>query len=209
MVVMSAATFLATHFAEAALRVHRVQISAGEFVLILVADTAGDLPSGTREGTIAWVADINELHCSDGSAWAACASGGGGGGGTVTSVGLSMPAAEWSISGSPVTTSGTLTVSKTNQSANTVYAGPSSGGASAPAFRALVSADIPATIASNTSGNAATATALAADPSDCAIGEYAHSIDAQGNLTCSTPSGGGSGLTHPQVMSRVALSSGG
>lgn len=32
----------------------------------------------------------------------------------------------------------------TNQSANTVYAGPTSGGAAAPAFRALVGADVPA-----------------------------------------------------------------
>src|SRR6185312_11856253 len=63
--------------------------------------------------------------------------------GTVTSVGLTVPA-EFSVSGSPVTTSGTLAVSKANQSANLVYAGPSSGAAAAPTFRALVTADIPA-----------------------------------------------------------------
>lgn len=63
--------------------------------------------------------------------------------GTVTSVGLTVPA-EFSVSGSPVTTSGTLAVSKANQSANLVYAGPSSGAAAAPTFRALVAADIPA-----------------------------------------------------------------
>lgn len=34
-------------------------------------------------------------------------------------------------------------------------------------------------------GNASTATALAANPTDCAAGQYASSIDASGNLTCS------------------------
>lgn len=61
--------------------------------------------------------------------------------GSVSSVALSMPA-EFSVSGSPITTSGTFTVSKANQSANTHFAGPTSGGAAAPAFRALVEADI-------------------------------------------------------------------
>jgi hypothetical protein len=78
---------------------------------------------------------------ADGS-WATPGSGGSGGG-SVTSVGLSMPA-EFSVSGSPVTGSGTLTAAKANQSANQVYAGPTSGGAAAPAFRALVAADVPA-----------------------------------------------------------------
>lgn len=65
------------------------------------------------------------------------------GGGTVTSVGLTMPG-EFAVSGSPVTASGTLGVTKNNQNANLIYAGPSSGGAAAPTFRALVSGDLPA-----------------------------------------------------------------
>lgn len=68
----------------------------------------------------------------------------GGGGGNVTSVGLSLPAGMFSISGSPVTTSGTLTGSFTNQTINTIFAGPSGGSPGAPTFRALVGADIPA-----------------------------------------------------------------
>jgi hypothetical protein len=63
--------------------------------------------------------------------------------GTVTSVALTAPA-EFSVSGSPVTGSGTLAITKANESANTVWAGPTSGSAAAPAFRALVAADIPA-----------------------------------------------------------------
>ena len=61
--------------------------------------------------------------------------------GTVTSVALTAPA-EFTVSGSPVTTSGALAVTKANQSANQVWAGPTSGGAAAPAFRALVGADL-------------------------------------------------------------------
>jgi hypothetical protein len=45
------------------------------------------------------------------------------------------------------------------------------------------------------SGNAATATALASNPTDCTGGQFANSIDASGNLTCSSPAGGISGLT--------------
>lgn len=81
--------------------------------------------------------------------WLNVAEAGGGGTGTVTSVGLSMPA-EFSVSGSPVTTSGTLSVSKANQSANQVYAGPTTGSPAAPTFRALDDADIPTALAGHT-----------------------------------------------------------
>lgn len=65
------------------------------------------------------------------------------GSGTVTSVAMTVPA-ELSVAGSPVTTTGTLAVTKATQTANTVWAGPTSGGAAQPAFRALVAADLPA-----------------------------------------------------------------
>lgn len=60
----------------------------------------------------------------------------------VTSVALAAPSI-FTVSGSPVTTTGTLTISLQTQSANTVWAGPASGGASAPTFRSLVYADLP------------------------------------------------------------------
>ena len=62
--------------------------------------------------------------------------------GTVTSVGLSLPSNEFTVSGSPVTDSGTLTGSWKNQNANTVFAGPTSGSAATPTFRVLSSDDI-------------------------------------------------------------------
>jgi hypothetical protein len=65
------------------------------------------------------------------------------GSGSVTSVGLSLPTDIFNVANSPVTSSGTLTVTLDTQSANTVWAGPSTGAAATPAFRALVAADIP------------------------------------------------------------------
>lgn len=98
------------------------------------------------------------------SAWVA-APGGGGGSGTVTSVGLSLPAI-FSVSGSPVTTTGTLTATLATQTANFVWAGPTTGAAAAPTFRALVTADLPSgttqTIASGTAALGTTAIASGA-----------------------------------------------
>jgi len=63
-------------------------------------------------------------------------------GGSVTSVALSLPSI-FSVTGSPVTESGTLTGTLATQSANRVFAGPLSGADAAPTFRALVAADMP------------------------------------------------------------------
>ena len=65
--------------------------------------------------------------------------------GTVTIVALSLPGI-FSVSGSPITGAGTLTGTLATQTANYLWAGPVSGGAAAPTFRAMVSDDIPATI---------------------------------------------------------------
>jgi hypothetical protein len=75
------------------------------------------------------------------------------GGGTVTSVGLSAPSI-FSVSGSPVTTTGTLTFTSNTQLANTVYSGPTTGGAAVPTFRSLVVADLPTGIPNGNLQNA-------------------------------------------------------
>lgn len=62
--------------------------------------------------------------------------------GTVTSVGLALPVSLFSISGSPVTSSGTLSATLISQLANTVFAAPN-GAPGTPSFRALAAADIP------------------------------------------------------------------
>ncbi|MFZ3343381.1 MAG: hypothetical protein WA213_21060 [Terriglobales bacterium] len=108
---------------------------------------------------------------------------GGGGGGTVTSVGLTVPS--WlSVSGSPITGSGTLAVTGTTETANYFLATPN--GSSGPVTpRAIVAADVP-TLNQSTTGNAATATALAASPSQCANGEFGTGVAASGNANCNS-----------------------
>jgi hypothetical protein len=61
---------------------------------------------------------------------------------SIYSIALSLPSI-FSVSGSPLTKNGTITATLATQTANTVFAGPTSGGAATPAFRSLVSADIP------------------------------------------------------------------
>jgi len=64
------------------------------------------------------------------------------GAGSVTSVGLALPSI-FTVSGSPVTVTGTLTGTLATQTANTHFAGPATGAAAVPTFRALVGADLP------------------------------------------------------------------
>jgi len=67
----------------------------------------------------------------------------GAGSGTVVSVGLLDNTGLFNIIGSPVTSSGNLTLdSLQSQAANTVFAAPN-GSSGAPSFRSLVSADVP------------------------------------------------------------------
>jgi hypothetical protein len=118
---------------------------------------------------------------------ATLADGGGGGSGTVTSVGVSGVTGIISVSGSPVTTSGTVALSLDTQTANRVLAGPTTGSAAAPTFRALVAADLPAMVGD--SGSGGTKGAVPAPASgDAAAGKY---LKADGTWT--TPSGSGSG----------------
>jgi hypothetical protein len=66
-----------------------------------------------------------------------------GGSGTVTSFSAGNLSPLFTTSVTTASTTPALSFSLSNASANTVYAGPTSGGASAPIFRALVNADIP------------------------------------------------------------------
>ncbi len=62
--------------------------------------------------------------------------------GTVSSVAFAAPV-EFTVTGSPITSSGTITLVKAAENANTVWAGPASGGPAQPTFRALTVNDIP------------------------------------------------------------------
>jgi hypothetical protein len=108
--------------------------------------------------------------------WPPLPTGGGGGSGTVTSVGLADTSTIpiYTITNSPVTTSGTLDLTLIAQNANLIFAGPTSGSPAQPAFRSLVVADLPSliplsllasqannTVVGNTSGSSASPIALA------------------------------------------------
>lgn len=85
------------------------------------------------------------------------------GGGTVTSVAISLPA-ELTATGSPITTAGTLALSwAATAPVNYGFMGPASDpgpGMGTPAFRALVAADIPATLNSTTISTVLTVTTI-------------------------------------------------
>jgi hypothetical protein len=78
--------------------------------------------------------------------------GSGTGSGTVTSVGLALPVNVFTVTGSPITSAGVLAGTFINQSANQVFAGPASGSAAPPTFRALTATDIPTIAPSGAAG---------------------------------------------------------
>lgn len=98
-----------------------------------------------------------------------------GGTGTVTSVGLSSPGLLYSVSGSPVTSSGTLALNLISQPPNLILASPSAGSGvptwqGAPTFSGANLTAVPTnaalypTLNQNTTGNASTATTASAVP---------------------------------------------
>lgn len=80
------------------------------------------------------------------------------GAGSVSSVGLSLPSSLFTVTSSPVTSSGTLTGTLKTQVTKTFLAGPTSGADAVPTFRVLATADLPAgtgtvtSVASNFTG---------------------------------------------------------
>lgn len=87
---------------------------------------------------------------ANGTTWVCSLHVPGGGGGSVTSVGASGPAGllTW---GAPVTGAGSLFATLATKAANTFFAGPTSGAAATPAFRAIVPLDLGTGVADNSS----------------------------------------------------------
>lgn len=122
---------------------------------------------------------------------------GGNGAGSVTSVALTGDGTVFnsSVTGSPVTASGTLAPSLHTQAANVVLAGPPSGGAVAPTFRALVTADMPAGTGTVTavSGSSPLASSGGATPAISIANQAA-------NKVLAGPTSGGSGAVTARAL---------
>lgn len=119
--------------------------TTGAVTVVTGSFTSGKIPLYTIVTNASTVTSYTDLR-SPGT-------GGGGGSGTVTSVAFTAPA-QYSVSGSPITGSGTIALTWANQSANVIFAGPASGGSGVPTFRAMVAADIPVFVASGSSHKA-------------------------------------------------------
>jgi hypothetical protein len=105
--------------------------------------------AGSSTGGVVQAGSVTAGHVA---AWAGTGQirDGGSPAGTVSSVGLSMPA--WlTVSGSPVTSTGTLAVGAASQAANQFLASPS-GSAGAMAPRSIVGADLPLPSAASLGG---------------------------------------------------------
>lgn len=108
------------------------------------------------------------------------------GGGSVLSVALALPSSIFTISGSPVTTSGTLTGTFASQSQNLFFASPN-GSSGVPSMRAIVGVDLPNPGASSKGG---------IQSKDCSSGsQVVQKLNTDGTVTCVTPIGSVTSIT--------------
>lgn len=152
------------------------------------------------------VSILNGWYWNDSAhAWASLAApvtATGSGTGTVTSVGMTGDNVIYgtTITGSPVTTTGTLVPALKTQTAHFVLSGPTTGSALAPTFRALVSGDMPSSGAgSGTVTSVATTTPITGG-----------TISGTGTIacaTCVTSSSPGAGIAHFAGSTQAVTSS--
>lgn len=133
---------------------------------------------------------LNQVLAFDGTNWVPETVSGVGGSGTVTSVALSLPSI-FTVSGSPVLTTGTLTGTLTTQAANTVFSGPTSGAATFPTFRSLVATDIPSLSAAKITSGQGT---LSTSTTGVTVGTGSNSLLSNATVNVQTASGSQPGL---------------
>ena len=110
---------------------------------VLGVNIIPDTNSGPASASYGMVKVDGTTIISVGGVLTSVGAGGTAGGTTgVTSIGLALPNI-FSVTPSAITNSGTITATFTTQSANTIFAGPASGIATAPTFRSLVVTDLP------------------------------------------------------------------
>lgn len=145
--------------------------------------------------------------------WITCAAGSGSG--TVTSFSAGDLSPLFTTSEATVTTTPALTFSLTNQSANRVFAGPTTGSAAAPTFRSLVAADIPdllAVYAATSHAHAATEITSGTLPDarfpatlPIASGVNLTALNASNLASGTVPLGRLSGITNTEVSGSAAI----
>lgn len=133
---------------------------SGSFITTSTNQTTGLSGNKTFSGTVAFSGTVTAptLASSDNStnvATTAFVKALGLGSGSVTSVAMTVPSSLLSVSGTPITTTGTLAVSLNTQSPNTVFCGPSIAPNAAPTFRSLTADDVPSINFLNIGGNLA------------------------------------------------------
>lgn len=111
--------------------------------------------------------------------------------GSVTSVALAPPAGVLTVAGSPITTSGTVTLGLASVAANLVAAGPATGASAAWSFRSLVAADIPSLAYLPTSATYAGSASTGGPASSVAGDSVALGTDTTGNYVASVACGSG------------------
>ena len=138
----------------------------------LVAPATGSLTGDyvlTLPTTAGSVGQVLQTDGSGNLSWVAASAG------SVTNVGLTLPSI-FSVTGGPVTSSGTFNATLASQSANTVFAAPD-GSAGTPSFRSLASGDIPSLDASKVStGTFAASQIPSLDASKVTTGTFASSL---------------------------------
>jgi len=147
--------------------------------ILVPRDTTANRPAGIG-GLLRYNTDLGQFEGYAGGVWGSLGTGSSGSG-TVTSVGLALPSI-FSVSGSPVTTSGTLTASLASESANSVFAAPD-GASGAPSFRALSASDVPSLDASKIASGTIAASRLGS-------GSAGSTTFLRGDGTWAVPSGG-------------------
>jgi|CXWL01.1.fsa_nt_gi hypothetical protein len=150
-----------------ALALATVPAHGGLYWLPPVATSAALPASGNVLGDSRITLDDLSRWTWDGNSWELPPSSGG-----VTNVAATVPA-PFTVSGSPITSTGTLAITYSNQAANSILAGPASGSAAQPTMRALVAADLPAATTSARGG------AVLSTDGESTAGEVVQATDAR------------------------------